>query len=60
MTTQPTAGPVITKFPSAPAPTPVTLAMRKNLFVQAARFVAIDARIMMIWASRAGSGYSIQ
>lgn len=48
MTTQPTAGPVITKFPSAPVPTPLTLAMRKNLLVQAARFVAIDARIMMM------------
>lgn len=48
MTTQPTAGPVITKFPGAPEPTPLTLAMRKNLLVQAARFVAIDARIMMM------------
>ncbi len=48
MTTQPTAGPVITKFPSAPVPTPLPLAMRKNRLVQAARFVAIDARIMMM------------
>ena len=48
MTTQPTAGPVITKFPSAPVPTPATLAMRKNLAVQFVRFVSIDARIMMM------------
>ncbi|NLI17233.1 MAG: hypothetical protein GX427_00260 [Actinomycetales bacterium] len=48
MSTQPTAGPVITSFPAAPIPTPLTLAMRKNLLVQAVRFVAIDARIMMM------------
>jgi hypothetical protein len=47
MTTQP-ASPVITTFPSAPIPTPATLAMRKNLVVQFTRFVAIDARIMMM------------
>lgn len=47
MTTQP-ASPVITAFPAAPVPTPATLAMRKNLVVQFARFVAIDARIMMM------------
>lgn len=49
MSAEPTAAPpVITKFPSAPVPTPLTLAMRKNLLVQAVRFVAIDARIMMM------------
>ena len=50
MTTNPptTASPVVTRFPSAPVPTPLTLAMRKNLLVQAVRFVAIDARIMMM------------
>ncbi len=47
MSDQP-APPVITRFPDAPAPTPLTLAMRRNLLVQAVRFLALDARIMMM------------